>query len=53
MRDFVLALVRTNHLRQRFPSTATADITRSDLTCSTGWGLICHGVRRLIDLSNA
>ena len=50
MRDFVLALVRTNHLRQRFPSTERlTSLAATDMLHRMGLNLPCS--TRLIDLS--
>ena len=50
MRDFVLALVRTNHLRQRFPSTERlTSLAATDMLHRMGLNLPWN--TRLIDLS--
>lgn len=50
MRDFVLALVRTNHLRQRFPSTERlTSLAATDMLHRMGLNLPWS--TRLIDLS--
>ena len=49
MRDFVLALVRTNHLRQRFPTERLTSLAATDMLHRMGLNLPWS--TRLIDLS--